>query len=323
MNSNNNSSYEKNQRWISIGTSVGITSVIVILLTAFSVNLLDEYGLVLFMFVPFLLGSISSFAYSYFEKRTLKQYVKISFLTLLVSCGLLILIRIEGIVCVIMASPVVSLFVFLGALIAYLTRGASKRKTTALLSVNILLVPLLMSLESQISSDENGLIEVRTSKIINASKEEVWKQVIAFPEIPEPTEILFKTGVAYPISSRIEGDSVGAVRYCEFTTGAFVEPITVWDAPNHLQFQVEEQPVPLKEFIERRVPENMYKYFVSTKGEFRLTGLEDGRTKLEGTTWYYHKIKPVGYWKLWSTFIIHSIHGRVLNHIKNVSENGK
>lgn len=48
--------------------------------------------------------------------------------------------------------------------------------------------------------------------------------------------------------------------------------------------------------------------------------LADGKTKLEGTTWYYHNIKPRAYWKLWSDFIIHKIHERVLNHIKENAE---
>ncbi|MEM6831638.1 MAG: hypothetical protein AAF551_14100 [Bacteroidota bacterium] len=64
----------------------------------------------------------------------------------------------------------------------------------------------------------------------------------------------------------------------------------------------------------------MYKYFVSTEGEFRLKEIGSNQTLLEGTTWYYHKIRPVFYWKIWSDYIIHAIHLRVLNHIKKVAE---
>ena len=53
--------------------------------------------------------------------------------------------------------------------------------------------------------------------------------------------------MACPISAEIEGKGVGAVRHCIFTTGAFVEPITVWDEPNTLAFDVTEQPPPMKE----------------------------------------------------------------------------
>jgi hypothetical protein len=59
---------------------------------------------------------------------------------------------------------------------------------------------------------------------------------------------------------------------------------------------------------------------VSRKGQFKLTRLENGNTLLEGTTWYYHKINPEFYWGLWTKQIVHSIHERVLNHIKEQSE---
>jgi hypothetical protein len=46
--------------------------------------------------------------------------------------------------------------------------------------------------------------------------------------VPPPVWI-YGLGVAYPLRARIEGEGVGAVRHCEFTTGAFVEPITAWE----------------------------------------------------------------------------------------------
>lgn len=146
-----------------------------------------------------------------------------------------------------------------------------------------------------------------------------------FPGSPPPDEFLFKAGIAYPIRARIEGSGPGAVRYCDFSTGSFVEPITVWEQSRRLAFSVREQPVPLREFspygdIE---PAHLHGYFVSTKGEFRLIDLGNGRTRLKGTTWYYQKLRPGFYWNLWSDRIIHTIHGRVLKHIKKEAEKGE
>ena len=69
-------------------------------------------------------------------------------------------------------------------------------------------------------------------------------------------------------------------------------------------------------------PRHMDHYFASTKGEFRLVPLPGGRTRLEGTTWYRLRFMPQGYWQMWSDFIVHRIHMRVLNHIKNLAEQG-
>jgi hypothetical protein len=44
--------------------------------------------------------------------------------------------------------------------------------------------------------------------------------------------------------------------------------------------------------------------------------LSGGRTRLEGSTWYEIEMAPEAYWQLWSDFLIHRIHNRVLDHIK-------
>ena len=66
---------------------------------------------------------------------------------------------------------------------------------------------------------------------------------------------------------------VGACRYCVFSTGAFVEPITVWDAPRLLRFRVTENPPALVELSPYgRLPTpHTHGYFVAEQGEFRLT----------------------------------------------------
>ncbi|UHG94996.1 SRPBCC family protein [Spirosoma oryzicola] len=156
---------------------------------------------------------------------------------------------------------------------------------------------------------------------IDAPAQTVWNHVVAFPQLDQPDNFIFKTGIAYPINASIKGTGVGAVRYCNFTTGRFVEPITVWDQPRLLRFAVVQQPQPMKElsFWDVDAP-HLHDYFVSRQGQFKLTRLPNGKTLLEGTTWYCHTIKPAFYWQLWSNYIIHKIHNRVLVHIKRKSE---
>ncbi|MCB9798018.1 MAG: hypothetical protein H6741_35520, partial [Alphaproteobacteria bacterium] len=58
----------------------------------------------------------------------------------------------------------------------------------------------------------------------------------------------------------------------------------------------------------------------SRRGEFRLSRLPDGGTRLEGHTWYTFDMAPAFWWTLWSQASIHAIHLRVLEHIKGVAE---
>jgi len=151
----------------------------------------------------------------------------------------------------------------------------------------------------------------------------VWRHVIEFSKLPPPQEAIFKLGIAYPMRAQIAGHGPGAIRHCVFSTGAFVEPIEVWDEPRLLKFSVTENPAPMQEWTPYREihPPHLAGFMVSRQGEFRLTPLPGGRTHLEGTTWYQHGLWPAPYWKVWSDQIIHTIHLRVLRHVKQLSEN--
>ena len=164
--------------------------------------------------------------------------------------------------------------------------------------------------------------QVQSSIDVAAPPEQVWKYVIAFPQLPEPTEWFFHAGLAYPIRAHIDGSGPGAVRYCEFSTGPFVEPIQVWDEPRLLRFSVTENPAPMRELTlyPNVEPKHLHGYMVSKQGQFRLTALASGHTLLEGTTWYQHGLWPAPYWRWWSDAIIHRIHLRVLNHIRDLAE---
>ena len=118
---------------------------------------------------------------------------------------------------------------------------------------------------------------------------------------------------------------VGAIRRCNFTTGTFVEPITKWDEPNILEFSVIDQPPPMVEWsiYDDMHMEHLDGYFKSVKGQFLISELSKGKVKLTGTTWYKHEIWPVAYWTVWSDFILHRIHLRVLNHIKGKAEDSQ
>jgi hypothetical protein len=121
--------------------------------------------------------------------------------------------------------------------------------------------------------------------------------------------------------AEIEGSGVGAIRLCVFSTGAFVEPITAWEPGRRLSFDVIESPPPLRELSFRDVkPPHLDGYLVPRRGEFRLVELPDGWTRLEGSTWYEQRLRPEGYWVVFSDFVIGRVHRRVLEHIKAVSE---
>ncbi|WP_158858847.1 SRPBCC family protein [Lunatibacter salilacus] len=301
------------------GISVGLTVIISGLLTLWGIYGIGQYGIALFILTPLFIGAGSTILYGLKKEITKKEAWQIGFLTLGVFTAGLLVFAIEGVICIAMAAPIGLLLTWVGSLIGYaiINKTPDNAPTTMLILIGI--IPTMAFIEKD---NEPTLTSVVTSIEINADPQTVWKNVVEFPQLDEPTEFIFKTGIAYPIDAKIEGTGVGAVRHCNFTTGSFVEPITVWDEPHLLKFDVVEQPEPMKElsFWDIDAP-HLHDYFVSKQGQFKLTELPNGNTLLEGTTWYYHNIRPTFYWQLWSDHIIHKIHQRVLTHIKKNAEN--
>jgi hypothetical protein len=231
----------------------------------------------------------------------------------------MLLFAVEGVVCIAMALPLAVPITILGAIVGRaiaLQRGP--RPATAVLV--LLLAPGLPL--TDLPRAEPPLREVCTTAIVNASPAVVWRHVVTFSELDEPPRWFFRLGLAYPRRATIVGTGVGAVRRCEFSTGPFVEPITAWDAPTRLAFDVASQPPPMTEWSPYAglAPPHLSHAFRSRRGEFRLVPLAGGRTRLEGRTWYALDMQPYGYWTLWSDGIVHAIHARVLAHVKALAE---
>lgn len=303
--------------------SIVLTAMLGLVFVLLGTRMVGGYGWSLFVGLPFCLGLFSVLLYSYHAPRDWWPYVQLSLLPVGLLGVLLIVVAVEGLICILMAAPLALLLAALGGSLGYFIQANHwrPRNSSVMLSIVLLVVPAMYGME-RAASLEPPMFGVRTSIEVNAPPAHVWKQVVAFAEIAPPKEMLFRAGLTYPIRAEISGQGVGAVRHCIFSTGAFVEPIEVWDEPRLLRFGVTENPAPLNELTPygHIEPAHLHGYFVSREGQFLLTALPNGGTRLEGTTWYQHTMWPAAYWHLWSDYIIHRIHLRVLNHIREAVE---
>lgn len=305
---------------------VVVTTLLAIGLTVLSVQGLGNYGWGLFVGLPFCLGLSSVLVYGYHQPRSLGKCLLISLLSVALVSAALIAVAIEGLICILMAAPLGAGMALIGGGIGYIIQrhphyGYAREYSLRAFSLPFLFLPALILAEGT-TQVEPPLREVRTAVEIKAEPEEIWFHLVAFAELPPPQEKLFQTGIAYPIRAEIKGQGVGAVRYCIFSTGAFVEPIEVWDEPRLLRFGVTSQPPVMQELspYSQLRPPHLDNYLQSRQGQFLLTRLPNGNTLLAGTTWYQNSFWPGAYWNLWSDYIIHRIHQRVLDNIKRLSE---
>jgi uncharacterized membrane protein YhaH (DUF805 family) len=300
-----------------LGTLIGIA--VGLGMGAMSVHVLGSYGSVLFFFTPFAMGASAAYLFNHDEARSMGATIAAAATTVIV-CGLaMILIAFEGAVCIAMAAPIAAAVACVGAVVGRALaaqRGATKLHAALM----VLALPAVAGAEAKLRPAP--VYEVVSWIEVDAPPEEVWPNVIGFSELPPPRRLLFDTGIAYPMRARIEGEGVGAVRHCEFSTGPFVEPITRWEPPRRLSFDVSSQPPAMKEWSPYAdvYPPHLDHSVRSLRGEFRLVALPGGRTRLEGSTWYALEMAPSDYWRFWSDLMIHAIHQRVLDHVKHLSE---
>lgn len=299
---------------LAIGASLAITIPTILLGVYFK----KSYSFGLFLGTPFTAGWVSAHVFNAGHPRGSGETIRIALVSTVLAGAVLLVFAAEGAFCLALAFPLAALVAVPGALLgrAVALRGDEPVGRAGL---GALVAPLLVLVAPRLPAPSYEAISVVE---IAATPEQVWRHVVTFPALPPPTEWVFRIGVAAPQRARIEGSGVGAVRYCDFTTGSFVEPITWWDEGLLLAFDIVRQAPPMKEWSPYRDihPPHLDGYFRATHGEFRLLALAGGRTRLEGRTRYQVEMFPQGYWAVAAERIVSAIHLRVLRHIKRLTE---
>ena len=164
----------KNNLWI----SATIISIIAGYGLGFlSIYGLGEYGWVVFVVVPFFLGLIPTLVYGNFVEISYRQSTKLGFSTLSIFCATTLVLAIEGVICIIMASPIMALSTWIGSAVAsgYLENNSVNSKKT----YSFLIVPVAFLIVDLSTSSEEYL-QVNTSITIDAPIEIVWDNIISF-----------------------------------------------------------------------------------------------------------------------------------------------
>jgi len=293
--------------------SVGIG--LITLLPAVS---LPKYGYILFLFLPFNMGLAAAIADSWSERRNMWDCAVAAAIPTVIFSALLLALGIEGLICIAMAVPVALPPAFLGAFAGYCLQR--HRTGPAITAAMVILAPVSLLIGP--GGPGHQMDTVTTSIVINAPAATVWKYVASFPDLAPPRDLLFRAGVAYPVATRIDGEGMGSARQCVLSTGVMTERVTAWEPGQLLRFEVLSTPPAMKELSPwpNLDPPHLHGFYVSKQGEFRLTPLPGERTLLEGQSWYTHGLEPVRYWNVWTGYIVHRIHIRVLRHIRELAE---
>ena len=298
---------------------IGAAGALVIGVMAMLISVLafNTYGVTLFMGTPFLQGLFVGWVFNRESVKSESITQKVVILSVALVGAAIALFALEGVICIAMAFPIAVFVALLGGVIG--RQIAIRRQPAIGLAGMLFLVPVGSLVEKGVATAP--VYEVVTAVDVAAPPQTVWAHVVRFDEIKDLPDWLFRTGIAFPISATIDGSGVGAIRRCQFSTGAFVEPITVWDEPRRLAFDVIDQPPPMRELspYSKVYAPHLDGFFRSSHGEFLLIPIRGG-TRLEGHTWYSVDIHPQGYWRAMSDVLLHRIHQRVLDQVKREAE---
>lgn len=306
---------------------LGFICLIVSTLAAMAVvsatNGFRHYGYSLFIGVPLGMGLLLALLYSRGRVWKWAEALKLVVYVLLLAAVWLIVCKIEGSVCILMAAALVAAIMLLGVLIfwAFDLLFRSFKHRNKLHCLAILCLPLAMNWEAT-HRPAPPMLEQTTMIEVNAPPDVVWRFIPSFPPIKHLPSGWLASGVAYPIASEIDGSGVGAQRRCIVSTGTMPEVVTVWEPGKRLEFEVKETPPAMVEtnpLGEVHAP-HLEGYFEARHGRFVLVPLPDGRTRIEGTSWFVHDLWPQWYWEPVTRHTVSQIHQRVLTHIKALSE---
>ncbi|HVH11234.1 MAG TPA: SRPBCC family protein [Gemmatimonadales bacterium] len=303
-------------RWSAGLKAVGAAGGIAIVTVLLGVYWRRTYSTGLFLGTPFTIGYVSAQVFNARQAQSTGRTIHVALLGVALAAGAMLVFALEGALCIALAFPLAALLAMGGALLG---RTIALRGLGPPLVAGALFAPLVVLANPPQSARAR---EVVTVVDVDAPPAIVWRHVVHFPALAPANEWLFRVGVAAPVAARIAGAGVGATRYCDFATGTFVEPITVWEEGRRLGFDITEQPLSMREWSPYRGvrPPHLDGYFRATHGEFRLVPLPGGRTRLEGRTGYRIALFPQAYWTRPASWLVGAIHERVLRHIKALAE---
>lgn len=303
-------------RSVALGLLAGIALIVLAVLV--SAVTFGAYGWGLFVMTPFLVGITTGYLVNSRSDLGARRTMKL----VIVAAGLgslaLVVLALEGIVCILLAAPLAIPVVMLGGALGRRLALVRLNRRNPIASVAIL--PLVFMMEGAIPPEAPIAIQYEIE--IDASPEMVWQALTSAEPINVAPGLPALAGLAYPLSGKLEGEGVGAKRIGAFSTGTATEEVTIWERQKTLAFRVESQPPAMEELSPyRRVhAPHLLNYFVIGETRFDLVPLPNRRTLLQVASENRLRIDPLPYWEPIARLAIRKNVGRVLEDIKEKAE---
>lgn len=237
--------------------------------------------------------------------------------------GTVFLLKLEIVICLIMASPLFLLLASVGGLICYRTVDSrqiatpTKKSFTALfMLLPYLVAPLENSLPTPVS-----IRQVDTQIVIQAPVATIWANIKSVPTIRPPEQTfnwLHLVGMPRPVAATLSHDGVDGVRNATFDNGlTFVETVTTWTQDKQIAFSIKPNGVAALQ------PWNEIggQYFDVIDGAYTIEPLTDGRVLLHLSSHHRLSTRFNVYGGAWTDYVMRDLQNYILRIIKARCEN--
>jgi len=216
-------------------------------------KLLDSprMGSVFFLFFPFVVGATIAL----FTPRPLPAITLLSATVSLLFCLLaLITVRAEGLLCAVLAFPLVFVSLVIGVGMGLLFRiivHPFRSSTTN--SLILLAAPILVLTGNHFemkSFSGPRILAVTTTVHLSATPEQVWTNIQSLDSLAGKKPLLMNFGLPIPQRCVLKGTAVGSKRICYFDQGSIEETILEWDPPHRMRLSIDRTNMPGRHWLE-------------------------------------------------------------------------
>lgn len=265
-------------------------------------------GVVLFLMVPLVAG----FSVALVARRP-NSVVAAALLSVLCSLVLLIAFGKEGVLCAVLAFPIIVTGLAIGVAIGFLLRNAlagraaNPNTPTGLL---LLLAPLLVVAGERV---ERPILEhprtevIQTAIEVNDSPEHVWLDILTIDSVHVAKPMLMYVGLPVPQRCTMQGRGIGAKRTCYFNVGYIEETVTAWNPPHYLGLSIDRTHMPGRHWLGFERAD----YRLESKGPM---------TVLTRTTTVTSNLAPSWYWRRFERLGVESEHRYILQDVARRAE---
>lgn len=245
-----------------------------------------KYGLTVFCVFPVILGVATGIIPDSKGAVMGLMVGLISFFILLLVGGY------EGVLCIVAATPIITVLVFIGFLISYLVKRYNKNKSPKSYAS---VVPFLFFLAAGgiegYLNHESVRESITTSVTVPFSTAMVYDNIIDVDTVKAEQSTLHYLGLPLPLGCTLTEEKIGGLRICNFKNGRIVETITAFKRGEYLNMDVTEFNLKGRPWIKFE------------KDNYTMEKVKNG-TKISRTTTYYSELKPRFYWSRIEAFTI-------------------